>query len=64
MQELRRCPFCGNSATLKSFNVFGAKWEKCFYVRCEKCRAEINNPVPYEKEAAEAWNRRASDGET
>ena len=53
--ELKPCPFCGNTATLKLFDIFGAKW---FYVKCNKCNAEINDPKPSEKEAAEAWNRR------
>lgn len=56
--ELKKCPFCGNTATIKPFDVFGAKY---FYVKCNKCNAEINAPRSSEKEAAEAWNRRAND---
>lgn len=57
--ELRSCPFCGCSAVIKHLDVFGGKW---FYVKCQWCYAEINNLVPSEKEAIEAWNKRADDG--
>lgn len=43
---------------IKHLDVFGGKW---FYVKCQWCYAEINNLVPSEKEAVEAWNRRAND---
>lgn len=58
-QNLRECPFCGNTATLMPFDVFGAKW---FYVKCDKCNAEINDPAPDKEKAIRAWNRRANDG--
>ena len=58
--ELKPCPFCGNEAVMQ--NVFlmgvGAKW---FYVKCVECCAEINDPAPSEKMAANKWNRRADD---
>jgi cytochrome c5 len=44
---------------IKHLDVFGSKW---FYVKCQWCYAEINNLVPSEEEAIEAWNRRADDG--
>ena len=57
--KLLPCPFCGNPAKLESFRIFTAT---CFYVKCRCCDAEINRPVPSEKEAVEDWNRRANDG--
>lgn len=53
--ELKSCPFCGCMPIVKSFDMYGGKW---FYVMCPACRAEINEPVPTEKEATQVWNRR------
>ena len=58
MLKLKPCPFCGNAAILKSFDVFNTKW---FYIKCSKCNAEINDPAPSEKMAANKWNRRADE---
>ena len=48
--ELKKCPFCGNTAKIVSFRVFTAM---CYYVKCSCCDAEINRPVLSEKEAVE-----------
>lgn len=53
MIELKPCPFCGGKAEVK--NIRGI----CF-VTCKRCAADCRI-CNTEKDAADAWNRRASD---
>ena len=58
MEELKQCPFCGNNPHLikQSYGL-----EDCYYfVRCESCGAEINNPKFSKSEAISDWNMRIS----
>ena len=53
MAELKPCPFCGGEARLG----MDFDWH---FVYCIECQAQIERD--YEKEAIDAWNRRAEDG--
>lgn len=59
MDELKPCPFCGNAGMI-TYNVFNGFIPFCINDSC------ILNELEYgfdtEKEAMEAWNRRANDG--
>lgn len=58
--ELKPCPFCGGDATTVFYTGY-------IYVSCENCGATsemVKVSKEYcaaEKEAAEAWNRRAEN---
>ena len=58
MTDLKRCPFCGAEPRMKHmrFDAFSIEF---WWVKCENCRAEINQPRHSEKEAADDWNRRS-----
>lgn len=60
MEDLKPCPFCGNSwpaiGQEREYSTFGT-----IYVYCTNCRAS-GPSMPSKKEAIEAWNRRADDG--
>ena len=54
-EPIRRCPFCGERPIIKK--------EPCgdtfyYFIKCENCKAEINNPKFNEEEAKDDWNRR------
>lgn len=51
MAELKRCPFCGGEATVRTFY-------KGFCVCCTKCKASTLRYSPREEMATEAWNKR------
>lgn len=60
--DLLPCPFCGGEATNVPY-----KNGKYYEVRCENkdCAVIVFTGVKdTEKEAIEAWNRRADDGKT
>ena len=69
MAELKRCPFCGGEA--KMVHVM---YTDVWYVHCSECLADIGSRsqawdtsrgklfFESSEEAAEAWNRRISDG--
>jgi Lar family restriction alleviation protein len=49
--KLKPCPFCGST------NIEHSKiW---IFIACNNCKAQISRPS--EKEAVEAWNRRAEN---
>lgn len=52
--DLKPCPFCGGPAVIDS--VGGPNTP--FQAECTKCLA-TGHRAPYEKKAAEFWNRRA-----
>ena len=54
--KLKPCPFCGGVATTISDGVLSE--DSLFWVRCCGCGAETSI-FDSEKEAKEAWNRRA-----
>ena len=58
MAELKPCPFCGGEAEYKMAGGISADYG---YVRCKKFCCE-QHWYSLEKEAIEAWNRRAEDG--
>lgn len=53
---LKECPFCMESADIETGIAHGFGYGYT-YLRCENCGAEIRART--EREAAEAWNRRA-----
>lgn len=60
--DLRRCPFCGGEAKIRSYRTFiddfhgiGTK----FYVECGECSARRHLGERTEEEAIAAWNARA-----
>ena len=58
MIKLKSYPFCGQFAKIISFKILTVTG---YYAKCRCCDAEINKPVLSEKEAADAWNRRADE---
>lgn len=60
MEELKLCPFCGNEPIMLHTRYPMTEY---WNVKCVSCSAEINNPMFAEKEAIEAWNRRANDND-
>ena len=53
MDELKPCPFCGSRYVVSVY---------CWIVKCCRCGAH-GAAGQTRKEAIEAWNRRADDGE-
>ena len=55
MEELKKCPFCGNSATLHKWSI------KVWYVECDSCISSTTTasaPSTCKQEAIKAWNTR------
>lgn len=60
-ERLRNCPFCGGEAQMHTFRTYSTEtrgMESRYYVCCRGCGIEQLN-YRSEKEAREAWNRRA-----
>ena len=55
MEELKPCPFCG---AIPKVNHLDYPFIEIWFVKCENCSAEINNPRSTEQEALKDWNRR------
>lgn len=52
-EELRRCPFCGNTVEVK-------KWSAVlYYIQCKGCGCEMQRET--EEEVKAAWNTRFGD---
>ena len=62
MEKLKPCPFCGSEAYVTRHIFFGT--DDTFGVICKngKCYTSGWQFYGTEKDAVEAWNRRASDG--
>ena len=62
MDELKRCPFCGEKAVIRTFpgKVFDCYKVYCSNICCYIC--PVTRIYHNKKEAIEAWNRRADDG--
>lgn len=63
MAELKKCPFCGGTASAYADpdavrDSEGRLW--AFYVTCDKCAASTGITFTPEK-SWNAWNRRAGD---
>lgn len=60
--ELKPCPFCGGEAIIhkRAYDNRGGLPHD-FTVYCDKCHASVRHYYPTEKEAIEAWNRRADN---
>ena len=56
MADLKSCPFCGGEAYTDSDG-----WRVWWGVKCADC-GRHSEEFRTEKEAIEAWNRRAEDG--
>ena len=61
--KLRECPFCGGKAEVvphKSFSEALKAWKvDCYGVECKNCHTAGYQYFGTEKQAIEAWNRRA-----
>ena len=59
MTELKKCPFCGGEANIESYDPYDGYQGDCtvWRVKCSECKVIIQKRT--EKEAIEAWNRRA-----
>ena len=60
MSELKQCPFCGSDKV----NVIKHEYNNLsdsFGVRCFNCKTQSYQSFDSEKEAIEAWNRRAKN---
>ena len=74
-EELKPCPFCGGTGTIKAVNK---NYGFTIWCQCKKCNARTNGYCPStnnedetiesiencKNRAVEAWNRRANDGKT
>ena len=58
MDELKPCPFCGESAVETRTDDNGISW----YIFCNDCGVMCGYAMS-KKDAIEAWNRRSSDDE-
>ena len=58
MNKLKPCPFCGGKDSGILTTSYDGYW---FAVFCENCMAHTRK-CRQEKDAIEAWNRRANDG--
>ena len=65
MSDLKPCPFCGCEAVEGKVKVNGKELERDGWLGCRECRVFMNymNGERGRKMAAEAWNRRATDGD-
>ena len=59
MSKLKQCPFCGGEAIV--FNIIENPLPMMCAVVCKTCHTGTNHKTT-EKQAIEAWNRRAGDG--
>ena len=59
MEELKKCPFCGGKAIIKTNYGFDEKVLSAF-VYCEECGVVTRN-CALETTAIGTWNRRWSD---
>lgn len=55
--ELKQCPFCGGKDTGTLTTSYDGYWYAVF---CENCMAQTRK-CRQEKDAIEAWNRRAGE---
>ena len=64
MPELKPCPFCGSASFFGDSFVDheGHGFVVRYFVECNGCLSR-GPAMPTLKEAEEAWNRRATDGE-
>lgn len=60
MEELKPCPFCGSYA-IASYNSYYEHQVYCSNEKCFMSRIIQTDGFTTEKEAAEAWNRRANE---
>ena len=58
MEELLRCPFCGEEAHVHE-HIFH-KLPGTFGIECDVCGAMTNGFYSYRVEAIAAWNRRVT----
>ena len=57
ISELKICPFCGQNPKME--HIYYRKiMLHIWYVKCENCGAEMNNPRQTEEEAIIDWNER------
>ena len=61
MEKLKPCPFCGNSAYYHISHKYHDHKTR-HVIKCTRCNASME--YRSEKAAADAWNRRAGDGNT
>lgn len=61
MAELKRCPFCGGEEIIIRPVQYAGLLRSRFYVQCRDCFARQGDYFT-KSGAADAWNRRVSDG--
>lgn len=61
---LKPCPFCGGRAFFDKLYFPSGKWEYC--IACTGCDGVFTLAYknPDKSDLSEAWNRRATDGES
>ena len=62
MNELKKCPFCGGEALMQHKRVNGDPRFTHSWVVCTVCYSQTTQFLS-EKQAIEAWNRRADNDE-
>lgn len=61
-EKLKPCPFCGGKAAMWDSGSMHPGY-KTYRVCCLKCHVAQADQMHYsQREAADAWNRRADDG--
>lgn len=61
MDELKKCPFCGEEAKLlDDFEIIGDKISKKFYIKCTGCGASTSK-FSTNYEALAGWNKRTDN---
>lgn len=66
MINLKKCPFCGGEAMIKSETALSGKYSS-FYIKCSSCEiqtlsyVDMGGDLKALKQAVEVWNRRESD---
>ena len=57
MNELKPCPFCGDSPRIRRFELMEGFMDETYSVRCDFCGASIDRWLS-NQDAIAAWNRR------
>lgn len=64
--ELKPCPFCGGKPHISKHSFWNEKTkgftDHTYGIECIECHTKGNQFYETEKEAIEAWNRRADNG--
>lgn len=61
-EELKPCPFCGNTAEIEVFEVKKLfRTVRVYFIECKCCKNRTEIKLD-KKDSITAWNRRVNDG--